>query len=216
MKEYLFLVTIPDFLSFIKQFGYVGIFIWFVTFDQLTPIPEEFSLLLLGYLIANHVFDPFLAGIAAVAGFLTIDIIYYFLSRSGSRLVRKKRENSESSFTRKYKEKLQNNLPKTLLILSFIPRLRLMGPILVGALKVPFKKFMLFNTIGVCLVTLIYITLGVIFQESLSLLFHQAKAIQNIIFFASIAAVAIIIIITLKNRRRAGNRQLEKRSLMKQ
>src|SRR5262245_6340268 len=129
--EYLFLIKIPDFLNFIKQSGYFGIYIWFITFDQLTPIPEEFSLLLLGYLIANHIFNPFLAGGAAAAGFITIDIIYYFLSKSGSRLVKKKRH-SESTFTRSYKKKLQVNMPKTLLILSFIPRLRIMGPILVG------------------------------------------------------------------------------------
>ncbi|MGH2565667.1 MAG: hypothetical protein ACRDE5_14215, partial [Ginsengibacter sp.] len=44
----IFLFNMPDFTQFIEKWGYLGIFIWFITFDQITPIPEEISLLLVG------------------------------------------------------------------------------------------------------------------------------------------------------------------------
>lgn len=194
------LLKTPDFVNFISRLGYFGIYIWFISFDQLTPLPEEFSLLLIGYLVANHIFNPFLAGIASLAGFLTIDIIYYFLSKSGSKLLRRNNKEFTSSLLKSYKEKLTTNLPKTLLILCFIPRIRLWAPIMIGAMKVPFGKFMFYNTIGLAAFTALYLSLGVFFHQGLSVLFQKMKLIQNIVFFGSIAIIAIITLLIIRKR----------------
>ena len=41
-----------DFQELILQYSYIGIFLWFVFFDQITPIPEELVLITMGF-IAN-------------------------------------------------------------------------------------------------------------------------------------------------------------------
>jgi membrane protein DedA with SNARE-associated domain len=85
------LLKTPGFVEFIGRFGYIGIFLWFITIDQVTPIPEEISLLIVGYLCAHEVFHPLPAGLLCLAGFITADIAYYYLSRTGSRLIKKSR-----------------------------------------------------------------------------------------------------------------------------
>src|SRR5947207_2375917 len=126
MLPIILLQSLSKFEIFIRNYGYFGIFIWFITFDQLTPLPEEISLIVLGYFIAHHTFNPVFAGIASIAGFLTVDIVYYWLARTGSRLLkRRKRKKKPSGFLVRYKKMLKEKMLKALLILAFIPRVRL-------------------------------------------------------------------------------------------
>src|SRR5437868_712179 len=92
------ILNAPGFVEFIERFGYIGIFIWFITIDQISPIPEEISLLIIGYLCAHEVFHPLLAGLICLAGFVTADIAYYYLSRTGSKLIKKKAGKPKSSW----------------------------------------------------------------------------------------------------------------------
>src|SRR5215831_6395640 len=93
---FLYLLGTPGFSTFIARFGYIGIVVWFLTFDQFTPLPEEVSLLIIGYLSAHKVFHPAIAGVFCLAGFLTVDTIYFFLSTKRSSWIKKKTSGSSS------------------------------------------------------------------------------------------------------------------------
>src|SRR5215470_16326525 len=90
-----FVLRTPGFTHFVSRVGYIGI-IWFITFDQLTPIPEEISLLIVGYLSAHNIFNPVVAGICCLAGFIAVDTIYFFLSKKGSSFISKRIKKSSS------------------------------------------------------------------------------------------------------------------------
>lgn len=183
----------PAFTQYIQQYGYFGIYIWFISFDQLTPLPEEISLLVIGYFCVEHIFNPFLAGAASMAGFLTIDVIYYHLSKAGSNLLmNRKRKKWRSSLLESYRKKLKENMPKTLLILCFIPRVRLWGPILVGSMKLPFKTFLFYNVIGLSVFTALYLVLGMIFNRSISLVINKVTHAQNILFIGGIVFIVAV------------------------
>ena len=153
-----YLLDTPAFTNFIERFGYIGIFFWFISFDQLTPLPEEISLLLIGYLCAHQIFNPVFAGLVSLLGFLTIDIIYFMLSKKGSSFIKKKTKGS-SSLMAKYRNLLKEHTVKGFFILCFIPRMRLFAPILAGSMKFSFKKFLLLNGLALVLHTTIYIWL---------------------------------------------------------
>jgi len=202
----LFVVKSPDFAEFVQRFGYIGIFLWFISFDQINPIPEEFSLLLLGYLCANHVIHPVPAGLLSMAGFITVDIAYYGLSRTGNKLMIKKSGKPRFAWAEPYKDKLKTNMFKTISILNFIPRMRMLPPILAGSLKLSFKKFLLFDTISLSFFTLLYLSLGMIFENSLSIVMTKMKKVQHLIFFGVIFLIAVVIIIMeIKRRKNPGN-----------
>jgi len=201
-----FILKTPGFSHFVTEFGYIVILIWFLTFDQLTPIPEEVSLLIVGYLSAHQVFDPILAGACCLAGFLTIDTAYFFLSKKGNSLI-KKRIKGSSKFMEAYKNKLRTNTPEAILILCFIPRMRMFAPILAGSMRLWFKKFLLFDSIALIVFTTVYLLVGIIFNKSLEKLISKTKGLQNIVFFWAVfvIAVSIILFVRLKRKERTGN-----------
>ncbi|HYV92526.1 MAG TPA: VTT domain-containing protein [Chitinophagales bacterium] len=196
------LANTPEFREYISHWGSIGIFIWFITFNQLNPIPSEISLLVIGYLAAHHVFNPVFAGVASAAGFIAVDIFYYYLARSGSALIRKKIKRSESSFVKSYKKKLKTHMLKTLMVLNFIPRVRMFGPILAGGMKLSFKSFLLYNSISMVAFTAIYLSLGFVFHESLDKISLKMKSVQHIIFIAAMIIIAGVLFIIIRRKQK--------------
>src|SRR2546423_2110961 len=189
----LYLLDTPGFTNFIERFGYIGIFLWFISFDQLTPLPEEISLLLIGYLCAHQIFNPLLAGFFSLLGFITIDIIYFILSKKGSSFIKRKTKGS-SSLMAKYRNLLKEHTVKGFFILCFIPRMRLFAPVLAGSMKFSFKKFLLLNGLALVLHTTIYIWLGFVFNKSLSAMETRVKGLHDIIFFSSLGLAEVFIV----------------------
>ena len=204
IEQIFFLLRTPGFTHFIREFGYIGILIWFISFDQLTPFPEEVSLLIVGYLAAHHIFHPVLAGVFCLAGFLSVDTAYFFLSKKGSSFIKKLTKGS-SSLMQSYKDKIKTNMPKALIVLCFIPRMRMFAPILAGSLRLSFRKFLLFDAIALTAFTSVYLSLGVIFHKTLSSVIQKTKGLQNIIFFSAAAAIAGIIIFFVIKRKKEKN-----------
>ena len=195
------LLDSPQFSPFVQQYGYLGIYLWFISFDQITPFPEEISLLIIGYLSALGAFNPILAGACSLLGFFTIDTIYFFLSKKGSKWIRKKTKGL-SNLMQRYRDKIKQHSLKAFFILCFIPRMRLFAPILAGSAEYSYKKFLLLDGAALVVFTAIYLSLGLIFYKSLSHLIKQVNGLQNIIFFGGIAMVAIIIIVFVIRRKK--------------
>jgi len=199
------LLDSPQFSPFIQHFGYLGIYIWFISFDQITPFPEEISLLIVGYLSALGVFNPILAGACSLLGFFTIDTIYFFLSKKGSAFIRKKTKGL-SDLMQRYRDKIKQHSLKAFFILCFIPRMRLFAPILAGSSGYSYKRFFLLDGAALFVFTAIYTSLGLIFYKSLSHLISEVKGLQNIIFFGGIAMIAIIIIVFVIRRKKKARK----------
>ena len=85
----LLLVQNHDFQYYFSTYGYIGIYVFFVTVDQIAPIPEEITLIIIGYFASHATLNPFFAGIFSLAAFLTIDVIYYWLTISGNKFIKR-------------------------------------------------------------------------------------------------------------------------------
>lgn len=200
--SFFILLDSPQFSPFIQHFGYIGIYLWFISFDQITPFPEEISLLIVGYLSALGVFNPVLAGACSLLGFFTIDSIYFFLSKKGSSWIRKKTKGL-SKLMQRYRNKIKQHSLKAFFVLCFIPRMRLFAPILAGSSDYSYKRFFLLDGAALLVFTAIYTCLGLIFYKSLSHLISRVNGLQNIIFFGGIAMVAIIIVLVTRRKKKS-------------
>ena len=179
---------VPDIDAYLMEFSYVGIFIWFAFFDFVAPFPDELSLLAVGYLASQGMFNVFLAAGLAFFSFVLADTISFFLARGSSSLIKRKLKRPRAHTFRGYVVRnLERHLPRTLILVCFIPRMRIWGPIAAGSVKIPYRKFITFDTIGVALFTTLYMTLGYFFGQSFSSVFAQTKAmgmaILVILFF---------------------------------
>lgn len=186
-------VTSAQFQDYFQRYGYIGIYIYFVTVDQLSPIPEEFSLVIIGYLASQGLINPLLAGLISLIAFFTIDIIYFYLTKTGSKLVSGITKRAGSPAMNRYKEELKKNTPRALLILSFVPRVRLLSPVFAALAELKFVKFMIYNGLGLALFNTVYIAIGIIFHKSISKLLPKIGIYRHVIF---IVAIVIIIILS--------------------
>jgi len=88
------------------------------------------------------------------------------------------------------------------MVLCFIPRMRLFAPILAGSVKLSFRKFLLYDSIALTLFTAVYLTVGIIFNKSLEKLITKTKGLQNIVFFAAVFLIAIIVIVLVPRKKK--------------
>jgi len=114
-----------------------------------------------------------------------------------------KRIKTSSAITDSYKDQLKHHTFKAVLVLCSIPRMRIFAPILAGSMKLPFRKFLLFDVIGLVAVSTIYLLIGVIFNKSLGAVIEKTKELQDIIFFGAILLVAVFLVVLIRNRKKS-------------
>lgn len=180
--------------NLIAQYSYLGIFLWFVFFDQLTPIPEEVSLITIGYLSIETSLNIFLCGAVSLVGLLTIDNIYYVLAYNGSRFTKRLFEKQgKNHFLVQLRQKVKENNWIYLFIIEFIPRFRILSPIIACLSKINWKTFNIINTIATSIVVALYIFIGIFFNESLSNILKGFKTLQHLIFGIVLFSIFIFI-----------------------
>ncbi len=187
--------------TYFQRFGYIGIYIYFISVDQVSPIPEEVTLIVIGYFSAHGYVNPFLAGGSSLLAFLTIDIVYYYLTKSGNKFIQRFTKNANSPAMKRYKEKIKTHMPKTLLVLAFIPRVRLLSPVFVALAGAGFKRFIFYNTLGQSLFISVYIGIGFIFNKSISGIIKKMGVYQNILFIVGAAVIVLVSFLVYRNFR---------------
>lgn len=87
----LLLNELYDLPPFVITLGYFGLFIYFISLDLITPVPDEVSLLTIGFLCSKGTFNPLVAGAVSLAAFTTIDLVYYYMTGLGNKWSQKVR-----------------------------------------------------------------------------------------------------------------------------
>jgi membrane protein DedA with SNARE-associated domain len=191
MEQLLYILLSDDFQTYFNRYGYIGIYIFFVTIDQIAPIPEEISLIVIGYLAAHGLINPFIAGALSIAAFFTIDTIYYYLTKTGNKFAKKMSSQARSKKMAGYKKKMREHTFKTILILSFIPRMRLLTPVFVALSELPYRKFIFYSIGSLAVFTAIYISLGMVFHGSINSLIEKTSSAGRIIFIAGMVIITV-------------------------
>lgn len=183
------------------QISYIGIFLWFLFLDQLTPVPEEVTLLSIGYIAEHNLINPFLAGFVAFLGLSIIDNVFYWLAFSGNRIINRLRNALSNKLQIKYSQKLKENPVRTLLILSFIPKIRFFSPIFAGLFRVKWRLFFWVNGLGTILFVTIYIAAGMLFHHSLEYLLKELEVIRHSVFIISMLILTVIVFFKFKKEK---------------
>ena len=76
------------------------------------------------------------------------------------------------------------------------------APILAGAMKLSFKRFLLFDAMALSVITALYVSLGMIFHRSLAAVISKAEGLQNIIFFAAVFVIGFLILFFVARRKK--------------
>ena len=187
-----------DLSGYIYHLSWFGIFLWFAFFEQFTPIPEEISLMTLGYISVITSLNPMISGAVAVIGLLSADNLLYYFSMKGNKLTRKLTDKTNTQLVDRLKRNLQKNAKKTLVIMALLPKFRFLSPVIAATVNISWRLFFFINSAATVFYATVYMLIGVLFHSQLSILIGKLKYWQHIIFIASMAGIAIFLMFTMR------------------
>lgn len=187
-----------DLSTYISSFSYLGIFLWFALLEQLTPIPEEVSLISLGYICSHSSLNPVIAGVVSTFALLTTDNVFFYLSLKGNNLVKKTIGNVNNRLLNKLKTSLNKNAKSALLMFALLPKLRFLSPIIAPAAGVSWKLFFTVNSIATVLYVSFYIVAGILFHKQLAKGLKELNLTQHLTFIVAMVCVTAIVFIVIK------------------
>ncbi len=188
----------PGLPEYIYHLSYFGIFLWFAFIEQLTPIPEEISLVSLGYVSMHTPLNPVICGLVSVIGLLVADNLFFYLSLKGNKLAHKLVSKVSHQLMDRIKRNLQRNSKKTLIIMALLPKLRFLSPIISATVGIPWKLFFLIDSSATIFYSTVYILIGIFFYSQLEMLLHELKLFQHLIFIGVMVIIAIFLVLRIR------------------
>lgn len=184
--------------------SYLGIFAFLVLTGCGMPIPEEVALVLAGVLSGQGKLEPQLAFATCLAGALVGDAVMYSIGyHFGHNLLVK-----HPKFSRfigadrevEFEQALMRHGFKVLLLSRFLVGVR--GPVYLasGVVRMPFRKFLLWDLISATLVVGLFFGVSYYYGESIATWLREAERTFTLLVLAVVGVVVLWIL--RRNRRR--------------
>ncbi len=179
-------------LHYIYQLSYFGVFLWFAVLEQFTPIPEEASLMSLGYISMHTNLSPWLGGIVALAGLISTDNFLFYLSLKGNKLSQRLLHKANSTLQDKIRHYLQLNTNRALFVMALLPKVRFFSPIIAASAGVSWKQYFIVNLVATLLYVTVYMIIGIAFHRQMQSIFKELHLPHHFIFIAFVVILSIV------------------------
>ena len=167
------------------QHGYVLLFVGVIVEGE-TP-------LVLASMMANqnHLDLALVLSVAFVAAILGDQVLFLIARYKGKQWLKK------SAFLSRRLEKaiklMQNNDVFVILIMRFLYGLRVVIPALLGLTDIPWKRYFLYNLLGVIIWTIAFSFLGYYLARGTNLILGEFASVEVIVLVCLVAVVAIFV-----------------------
>jgi membrane protein DedA with SNARE-associated domain len=179
--------------TFVEHFPYIGIFLLLVLGDMGLPFPEDATLILSGFLIAQKVTKPFTTLLVVYSGILLTDLSLYWVGKKyGRRVIEHKRFRRIISFERLlgFEEKFR----KWGILVVFFGRhllgLRAQIFLAAGVMRMSAIKFLIADGASAVLTITLMVGIGYIGGNSLQILRKDVTRIEHIAIVALMLLIA--------------------------
>jgi membrane protein DedA with SNARE-associated domain/rhodanese-related sulfurtransferase len=194
-----------ELLQFVLRHGYLVIFAWVFSEQAGLPIPSAPLLLAAGALAGTRGMNLWLAITFAVSGAVVSDSMWYELGRrKGVRVLQLLCRISlePDSCVRRTQVRFGKSGARVLLIAKFIPGLNAMAAPLSGIIRMGWRRFVLFDTLGALLWSSAFMITGYVFSGELERIAARAAYLGEWLLVLVLAAFAGYIAWKFYNRRR--------------
>lgn len=187
----------------ITQLGalsYGGVFVISLLSNVVIPVPEEVALLALGYgARATHLSLALLIPIV-MAGLLASDLILYYLSRRGNRLVTGFYNRIFKNRLTERRQWLEDNVKKVIFFSRFLVQLRFLGPFFAGQTKVSLKTFLLYELAALVIYVPIVVCVGWFFHNSILNIISGINVVRNIVLIVLGSLILVSLYESIRSR----------------
>lgn len=195
-----------EIVRFLADYGYVVLFLWVLAEQLGLPLPSFPVLLAAGALsAAGRMNLPAALGVA-VTGALAGDILWYRLGlRHGTKLLGRlcRLSLEPDSCVRRSENFFERHGVRSLLVAKFIPGLNTVAAPIAGTIRTSWRRFLLFDALGILLWAGSFETLGLIFSRQLHQLVHYASSAGTLLTSLGVGAVAAVYIAGKRTRRQS-------------
>jgi membrane protein DedA with SNARE-associated domain len=185
-------VIATDLYGIVTAYTYLGIAFYYIVFDFVSPISDELSLIIIAWLSHNGLMNVWGGGIMAFLALYARNIILFYLSKNRTRLINALTERYPV-WMGNYQEQMSRNLVKTILILTFLPKLRILIPIAAGFARVEKKRFFIVQALSMALFIMIYYPLGIFFYAGIHSLMETMGATDKKMTIAGMLLFTILL-----------------------
>jgi membrane protein DedA with SNARE-associated domain len=196
-----------DLLSLISRHGYS--LVAAIVFAEAIglPAPAALALVTAGAAVAGHMMRaPVLLPLVLAVMVLGDTLLFFGGQRSGWRLLAflcKVSANPETCILRSA-ESFYKRGKTTLVVAKFVPGVNTMSPPLAGSMRMPFLRFLQYDSMGAALYVLAYCTLGYLgrdFLKAIGATFHRAGyAVEEVLLIGLVVYIAYRFWLVRKNR----------------
>lgn len=165
----------------ISQFSYGAVFLLSLLANVFIPIPEEITLLFLGYLTGVGQLNFILTFITVVLGLFISDSAIYLLAYRGNKFVQGVYDRIFAARLGKDADFINRHIGKIIFISRFLVQLRFIGPYLAGHRKIPYRDFILYDLGALVVYVLIFLGLGNILHKKVESIINGVGTIQKFI-----------------------------------
>ena len=196
------IMVIFDFLmNYIEALSYFGIILFILLGSIGLPLPEETILLIAGYLASvGYLKLPYVLAIVLITTFIGDNMAYWIGRIKGKSLLLK-----YGKYIFIHKERLEkaekyfkNHGGKTVFFSRFIIGLRFFGPIIAGSLKMRWRRFLLFNILGILIWVPTVTLIGYFFGIHLDTIIRNVNNAKHLIFFIVVFFISAILFYKLE------------------
>jgi membrane protein DedA with SNARE-associated domain len=167
--------------------------------NMIIPVPEEVTLVTLGYLSATGVFHVVLIIPLLISGLLLSDLLIYFLSRKGSSITQKfyyRFFESQFSFLQNLDEK---QLEKIIIFSRFFAFFRFLAPFLGGMYALPLQRFIQLEIMSITLYTTLYVGIGYYLRNQVEKIISGVNIVEHVIVAFVLLGVLSLLFVWLRN-----------------
>lgn len=176
-------------LSFMEQFGYLGVFLLITIENVFPPIPSEVILLFGGFMTTYTKLNITIMAISATLGSVLGAIILYYIGKIFNKERLKKiisgklgkilrLKNSDIDAADRW---FDTRGQKTVFLCRFVPIVRSLISIPAGMSEMPLGKFLLYTTAGSLIWNVVLIIIGSIVGNNWSSILNVFDTYQNIV-----------------------------------
>ena len=153
-----------DLYGIVTGYTYLGIAFYYIIFDFISPISDEFSLIIIAWLSHNGLMNVLGGSLMAFLALYIRNVVIFYFSHRRTKWVDALTV-KYPVFMSNYQREMSVNLVKTILILTFIPKVRILVPVLAGFGQVSKKRYFIVQAGAMALFIGIYYPLGVFFYS---------------------------------------------------
>ena len=186
-----------EFSAILQQFPYLGLFGLLILGGIGLPFPEDTTLILCGFLLANGVVKPLPAFIIVYSGVLITDLVLYFVGKKYGRMV-VTRERFKSILPQRKFLKLEENFNRWgILVLLFgrhIIGLRAQVLLVSGVMRMSLLKFVVTDAVSSSFTIAFMVGAGYLGGNSLLIIRKDISSIEHLAIFLVVAFLALFFI----------------------